>query len=305
MSDGVTAESRRTFLEARVRARARAFDIPALVRVLQRLGYKLPDIEFSGHLTGRPQPSLVHDVVFGPPMRPDKVLVVLNLGLVSCRSPLPSYFTELLHDVDTADALRELLAFLDRKLLAERVDSFFPERSKREWPQVQRDFLDMTEFRSPAVVNSLFHHVFPELDVEVRRGGGDTMVPMSGTRIGSAVLGDCAFGTYVRAPSRGLRVTLHAWQKVSWSGIPWRVEAERRLREIVIPLLRETGMYLLVELLLYDRGKYLQLDGESSIGYEPMIGGPPGPSRVVLVDRRLIPAIVESSSAGDALRSAG
>lgn len=292
-------------LEARVRARCRSFDVPALVRVLQRLGHEYADIEFRGHLSAGPQPGLVHDVQFDPPDTPCTVRVVLNLGLVSCRSPLPSYFVELLHHVDTADALRDLLNFMDHKLLAERVRSFFPERSMGEWQRVQRDLLEMTDFRSPSYVHAFFNHVFPELGVEVRRGGGDTMVPVSGTRIGAAVLGDCAFGTYVRAPSRGLRVTLHAWENLWSSGVPWRVEAARRVQNIVLPLLRETGMFLLVELILYDRGKYLQLDGLSSIGYEPMKGGPPGPNRVVLVNERLIPAIVETAPVDDALRNAG
>ena len=298
-------DSDQKFIEAQIRARCREFDISAMLRVLERIGYEFVDIDFLGHLSASPQPSLIHDVVFLPPGSPAKVNLVLNMGMVSCRSPLPSYFMELLHHVDTADALLELLAFIDCKLLAERVRSFFPERSMTGWSRVQRDLLDLTEFRSSSCVHSLFHHIFPELEVEVRRGGGDTMVPVSGTRIGAAVLGDCAFGTYVRAPSRGLRVTLHAWEMVSLASIPWRVEAERRMCEIVLPLLRETGMYLLVELILHEQGKYLQLDGESSIGYEPMIGGPPGPSRVVLVDERLVPAIVESAQPDDALRNAG
>lgn len=276
-------------MQARIRARARDFEVPALLDLLAHLGYRREDISYRGYLSARPHPSVVHQVEFFDRDGRARVAITLNLGMLSCRSPLPSYFGELLTDIDTADALRELLELVDHTLLETRCRSYRPERTFAEWQQTKRDMLRLTGLCSPSLVTSLFARVFPELDVAVTRGVGEIPVLVGTTRIGRAALGNCAFGSYINKPSPGVRVTLRAQDVTSYAGVPWRAEATRRLHGYVLPLLRDTGMHLVVELLLLARGKYFHLDGDSSIGYEPLPGGRAGPYRVTLFRGRLVP----------------
>src|SRR3954466_1936598 len=51
-------------LQRAIRARARDFEIAALLDLLATLGYRPGDIFFRGHVTETPQPTLVHHIVF-------------------------------------------------------------------------------------------------------------------------------------------------------------------------------------------------------------------------------------------------
>ena len=284
--------------QARIRARIRDFDIPALLDLLVWLGYRPDDISYRAHVSASPQPTLIHDIAFARRNGRDTVELTLNLGLLSCRSPLPSYFTALLTHVDTADALRELIGFLNQSLLQARCRSYRPERFTAAWPRVKQDILELTGPSSPAEVHAIVGKIFPELDVSVSRGVGERDVRVGDPRVGLAILGDCAFGSYIKAPAPGLRVTLRTRERESPAGIPWRAEAHRRLNQYVLPLLRDATLHLLVELMFLVEDKVLQLDGDSSIGYEPFPGGLPRPYRVTLFRGRLVPQEIEAAKAG-------
>jgi hypothetical protein len=259
------------------------------------MGYERTDLYYRGHLSASPHPALLHDIEFAWDEEWDreKVVITFNFGLLSCRSPLPSYFVELLTNVETEAPLGELLRFLDHQLIEVRCQSYQPQQTFAAWTQTQADLLRLSGLGSPSTVCSLLSHVFPELDVTVTRGAGTKLVQAHAVRVGRAMLGDCAFGSYATEPADGLHVTLRCREPESHAGVPWRLEAGDRLQRIVLPLLREAGTYLVVELLLLGQGKYLQLDGESSIGYEPLPGGRWRPHRVTLFRGRLSPGSLE------------
>lgn len=304
-------------LQARIQARARDFDVPALLALLDHLGIPRRSITFRGNPVLGPQPTLVHaieitgldpgdsdsdgdgdndadgdgddDLVLAPAAHEQAmhaqsvhVIVTLNIGLLSCRSPLPSYFQKLLIDIDTGAPLLTLLRVIDAQLLATRCAGYRPELELPAWQPMQQDVLRTAAPGSPSTLHALFHHVYPELDVSVRRVHGERVLRTESTRLGRAVLGNSAFGSQASATVSAIEVLLRCHEPVSRAGIPWAREARTRLHTVVFDLLRDTDLHLTVYLVMLDRGSYAQLDGESYVGYDPLRGGPAVPHRVLL-----------------------
>lgn len=266
-------------VQAQIRARLRAFDATALLDLLAHLGYAAADIVFRAHESNAPQPSLFHDIDFDE--HAPRVVITVNVGLLSCRSPLPSYFGALLADMDMGEPLRALLDLLDHALIRGRLLGERPERMfGQAWDQARRDFLAVGGLRCPSGLDWLFRQAYPELEVAVRRGTGTRALPADGARVGHARLGGCAFGNRSLVPVRDLEVTLGCRESLSGAGVPWLHEAQARLRDLVFPILHGTHVHLIVALLLFDDSMHAQLDAESPVGYAPLPGGSGRPRRI-------------------------
>lgn len=278
-------------IRERIRARIRSFDATALLDLLVHLGYGPADVAFRAHESSAPQPSLLHAIDFadGSSEHGPRVTITVNVGLASCRSPLPSYFAGLLADMDIGEPLRELLDLLDHALIRDRLIGERPDRMfGPSWDQVRRDFLALAGLCSPTGVDWLFRHAFPELDVLVRRGTAAHAMPSDGVRIGAARLGGCAFGSRSLVPVRDLHVTLRCLESLSPAGVPWLHEAQARLRAQVFPVLGTSRLQLTVALLLCDDSMVAQLDAESPVGYAPLPGGE-GTARYIEIFRGQVP----------------
>src|SRR5688500_4756143 len=77
--------------EERIVARARAFDLGPLLRLLEAEGYDSEHILFESNPETAASPALVAAVTFHrSPVR--RVVVTLNLGLLGANALLPTYF---------------------------------------------------------------------------------------------------------------------------------------------------------------------------------------------------------------------
>lgn len=266
-----------------IRARVREFEISALLDVLAAIGYGPADIVFRGSMSASPQPSLLDDIEFDPTQ--SRVTISVHLGLVSCRSPLPSYLLRMCREVATAEPLRVLLALLDHSLIGKRLTAERPEHMLPNWDDVCRDFLRLHGLDSPLGLQWLFRHVFPELGVHVRRTTDAYSVPFDAARLGFADLGRCAFGNRSRTTVHDLEVTLVCFE-ATHEGSPWPRVADLRIRRYVLPLLDEVCMNLTITCLLLDGRAYAHLSPNSYIGYDPLTGAIDRsldpPTRVVL-----------------------
>ncbi|GAB4556963.1 MAG: hypothetical protein Tsb0020_00660 [Haliangiales bacterium] len=272
---------------ARLRARIRAFDAPALLAALADLGYRRGDIRYRSHFALGPQPSLFHDIEFFAQGGRERALVTVNLGFLSCRSPLPSYFLALLHDMDIREPLMALLGVIDDRLIGERLAGHDPADMFGNRLALERHLFRLSGPGAVATLASLFGHIFPELDVTARRHTGQREVSRPAARIGYTSLGTCVFGARSAVPVSAVEVTLRCAESDSRPGTPWAVEAHSRLSRYVFPLLGELRLHLVVVLLLLDRDTYVRFDGESYVGYDPLKGGVFRPHRVVLFDGRV------------------
>lgn len=274
----------RADLEQRIRERIRDFDIPALLDLLAHAGYGDAEIEYRSHRTDMHQGHLVHDIQFihAPGKR---VIITVNVGLMSVQSLLPSFMLQALERVDH-ERMELFLGYFDHLLLQQRFAGLFPEREQAllpEWDDTTVHRLRMLRPTCPSTLHWLFALVFPESEILVRREVRDQKVPSTGMRLGTATLGgSAAMGGYMRVPTGGVEVFICCDEPFSSSGRPWAQEAPRRLERMILPLLAGMTLLLTVVLVLRDVDDYARVEDDSFIGYAPIIGGPDSPQRIVL-----------------------
>ncbi len=277
-------------IEAQIRSRIRDFDVSSLLELLAELG--LPNtpegLGRAGHPSRVPRSSWLEDIRFERQNASDDpaVMIDANLGLLSCRSPLPDYFMKLM--VDPTDAfvgepLVEFLSVLDDRLLARRFSSYRPEEDSTiiaDWPLMKRDMLCLGAKRSSAALHSLFRDIFPELRVSVLQAPRDHSMPAPNARLGSATLSRAALGGLAHVPVRAMEVLLCAAQRLSsltdTDGVarPWGTVIRERLHKRIFPVLRGTGLHLAVWLLVLDEENEAHLYEPrglpSYVGYDPL-----------------------------------
>jgi len=255
-------------LEQAIGQRARDFDLPALLSLLQAR-FPERELRFRSYPSLALRPSIVESVEFSG----DTVVVTLNLGLFSSSSPLPSYFLELFASAGAGAPLTRLVELLDHHLLRERAESLRPERSPRLFPnqkKIREDLLRLGRPASPAALHRIVAHIFPELSIHVGRSPLRRLMPIEEPRVGYAALGSAALGGTAEVPIAGFDVVIRTWETATWNGEPWAPIARRRIAEHLLPRLAGTGAYLRVLLVDFDGEGRLLLRREGALGFEPL-----------------------------------
>lgn len=274
--------------EPRIAERIREFDVSALLLLLAEIApaeepYAL---RRAGYPASAPRPSWLEEIAFGAAGAPRAASLLANLGLMSCRSPLPDYLRGLALDPDVRDPLAELLSLLDDRLLERRFASYRPEGDPGifpDWAGTKRDMLCLGALRSPAALCWLFQAIYPELRVTVERTPQDHSMPAPDARLGAAALGAAALSGRAVVPVRALEVRIACRDHLSplldaeGGQRHWAVVALERLRARIFPVLRGAGLHLTVWLLVLDEGARARIQGarsleQSYLSYEPVRG---------------------------------
>ncbi|AGC44491.1 hypothetical protein MYSTI_03177 [Myxococcus stipitatus DSM 14675] len=270
-------------VEERIRERAGAFDMPALVDLLAKEGYGPDDVELRSHRGTVHAPQLIHSVEFI--RHPRRAVITVNLGLLSVQSPLPSFFLKAMESLEH-DAMESFLGYFDHLLLRARFAGLFPERDGSllpGWDHATAHRLRLLRPSCPSTLHWLFSQAYPEAEVRVRRATRRQRIDTKGVRLGGAALGDgTAMGGFATVPTGGMEAWLYLDESICGTGSPWAIEARRRLRSRVLPHLIDTPVFLTVALVIRDQHGHARVEDTSHLGYEPIIGGPEQPQQVVL-----------------------
>jgi len=271
-------------LEQRLRERIRGFDIPALLDVLAASGYGDAEIEYRGHRTTVHQSHLVHDIQFIHQPR-KRIVITVNVGLLSAQSPLPSFMMQTMDQLDH-DRLERFIGFFDHELLSECFAGLYPEREGAllpGWPEAAKDRLRLLRPTCQSTLHWLFHKSFPETEISVRRDVRHQRVSAPEMRLGASALGEGgSMGGFASIPTGGMEVRIFCNEPISASGVTWAVEARRRFEKDLLPLLSESVLMLTVILVLRDQEGFLRLERESHLGYDPLHGAPVETRQVLL-----------------------
>jgi hypothetical protein len=271
-------------LEQRLRERIRGFDVPALLEVLAASGYGDAEIEYRSHRTTVHQSHLVHDIQFIHQPR-KRVIITVNMGLLSAQSPLPSFLMRTMDQLDH-DRLERFIGFFDHQLLQECFAGLYPERDGSllpGWAEAGKDRLRLLRPTCPSTLHWLFSKAFPEAELSVRREVRRQRVPARGMRLGTSALGEGdSMGGFASIPTGGMEVKIFCNEPLSSSGAPWAVEAQRRFEADLVPLLSESVLMLTVLLVLRDQEGFLRIERDSHLGYDPLHGAPVQTQQVLL-----------------------
>lgn len=159
-----------------------AFDLQALMRVLQYYGYH--EIWFRSHDNLTSEPRLIEAIEFidvpdatewhEPSLSETSqehktVILTLNMGLLGPQSPLPSY-TRQLRDtlMDKVEEFNYFIGFFDHWLIQYLVQQLYPELNAScfgHWQGYQARMLQLKNLTSRRGLHMLFDYVFPECEV--------------------------------------------------------------------------------------------------------------------------------------------
>lgn len=260
--------------ERAIAARAHEFEGAALLDALHDIGYDDEAIVFCSHHSMVRPSALVHEVRFERvPQR--RVVVTLNMGLLGSESPLPSYILKLAES--STDRLVPFFEYFDHTLLRGRLRMLWPERDPElgcDWARTRRDISKLVRMDSPAMAHWLFRHVYPELDVSVRRQASKRTIATEPVVLGRTAIGDgAALGGVTDVLCSGMAATIVTSEPLATSGAPWQEEAARRLREQLLPQIVDSEMGLTVTLVIRDRPSFLTLSPSSFLGLQPLQSG--------------------------------
>ena len=198
-----------------------------------------------------PHPRLFHSLRRCVESQADAdVELTSNLGLLSGRSPIPSYFLKYFTHSAVQRPLFELLRLLDHVLIRDRLETFAPEERSESLAAVQRNLLPLGGVAAPCFVDWLFRRVFPELRVAVRRETAELPLSTARAAVGYSALGAAVLCGGAQARDAAVEVTL-ATADAAFGDGSWRSEAERRVHAEILRWLKGFDLTLRVVLLSY------------------------------------------------------
>jgi hypothetical protein len=198
-----------------------------------------------------PHPQLFHALRRAPRSQGGaEVELTLNLGLLSGRSPIPSYFLKYFTSSDVQQPLFELLRLLDHALLRDRVAALAAAERNEPLRAAGGRLALLGGVATPCFVDWLFRRVFPELRVAVARDTSELPVATGRAAVGYSELGATVLGGGALARDGAVEVTL-ATDEDTFGERSWRSEAERRVRAEILERLRSFDLTLRVVLLSF------------------------------------------------------
>jgi hypothetical protein len=254
-------------LQDLVCARAGQFSLAALLATLSTLGYQESQIELRSNITSLHQPALIASIEFQDSLR---VIVTLNYGLLATQSPLPGYVLEYI-EKQSQTTLADFLQFVAHHLLRQFASGQRALLPACSHSRTARNVLYLLGRKSTSTIHWLFAQVFPELEVHVGSGQQCVSIKSLGVMLGFSCFGDgSSFGSQSSVQIPRVTITLLAEEPLSPLGRHWYFEAQRRLKQWVLPLLVDQQLYLSVILLVRNSTGWLCVGGQRQLGVEPI-----------------------------------
>ena len=266
-----------TPLEKKISAKIRQFNIVALLRLLVWAGYPREKIRFKSHPGISSQKGLIQDIEFREaPER--RVVISMNLGLLSAQSPIPSYFLKMIDRGDIEPLpFNQFIGYFDHPLIFKYLMSIYSEGIQFLFPDFRDErlrSLQTLDLTSCSALHWLLRLVVPELGVSVEKAIMQHDIRTVPLRLGKSVIGsDATFGEKKRSPVYGRRITFYSDDEATPRGDPWSKEIKKRLNDLIFPLLHKLGLDVEIFLIIRTQASYAKLHSQSYLGYDKIRGG--------------------------------
>ena len=260
--------------QERIKEQIERFDIFALFKLLESLGYKATDIYFQSNPSWSSASSICHDIIFLEKNYP-KIILVLNIGLFSNQSSLPSLFRKKM-DEGSIDAVSfsKYIGFFDHYLIKVFLGVSMPEGNGwffADWNQTLRQYLTLLALNSVSTVTLLFQLCFPELKVTVVKFPRVISLQSSSFILGKISLGKDSFlQKNERLTISSLKVVLRGDEQTTELGVHWVLEIKKRLKALIFPLMDRVNVYLIVDLILENLREAASLSKSSYLSYSSL-----------------------------------
>ncbi len=264
-----------SLLETRIVESSWRFDPINLLTLLAHIGYGMEDILFCSHFSTCSQSRLIQSVEFRG--SPKKVLITLNLGLLGGQSLLPNYLFKSVDDNVIEDQrFSEFFGYFDDRLLRRYLLAIYPEHDQAldpSWEIRKKASLQTLKLNSIASLHWLSQLVFPELQIRAKKVTLHRHMDLGAPILGKTQLGyQAVLGKIKKIPVAGVRITLISDEDNFANNQPWPDEVERRLQELMFPILQGIDLDLELWLMIRNQSTSLSLKANSYLGYENIVG---------------------------------
>lgn len=258
-------------VQAKIVKNINRFDLCALIKLLKYLGYQKEHILFEGNTRQISHSNLCQEIRFEE--KPLRVTIVLNLGLLSSNSSLPSYFQQMMEREDiNSENFTRFLNFFNHHLINDLLQMALPEINEKlffNWKQTQLHYLSLLGFESVSTLWFLMKICFPDLVVEVKKNPQEMKLHASSLVLGRDSLGYHSYlGNRFKQTLSSFKVTFSTDDEVAETGTPWPIEINKRLLELIFPVLKKTDLHLSIVLKVKDKCNYLVLGSKSYLGFD-------------------------------------
>jgi hypothetical protein len=255
-------------LQEKITKNIKRFDLCALLKVLKVLGYQRDKIVFEGNSSQVSHSNLCHDIKFDA-----VVTIIINIGLLSPCSSLPSFFQELVEKEDiNSEKFICFLNFFNHHLIDSFLLMTLPEINEKlfsSWKQAQFHYLSLLGFESVSTLWFLMKICFPDLVVEVKKNPQELKLHTSSLVLGRDSLGITSYlGNRFKQTLSSFKITFTTDNELSEIGMPWPIEINRRLVELIFPVLKKTDLHFSVVLQIKNKCNYLILGSKSYLGFD-------------------------------------
>lgn len=257
-------------IQNKIKQHVKRFDLCSLLKLLQEVGYKEEDIYFQSHSDLSSRAGLCEDIFFSE--NQPRVTLILNIGLLSANSPLPSYFRKKM-DAGTIDPVlfTRYLSYFDHHLIKNLLAMSMPETNGiffRDWTETQGHYLTLLDLNSTSTLWHLFQICFPELIVKAEKSPRLFQEKSSSNTLGKTRLGvDTFLGKKIEQAIPSFKFTLTGEHTLTDQLVPWPLEVKHRLKNVIFPLLSRTSIHFRVILCIKKNGEIARLSPHSHMGY--------------------------------------
>ena len=155
----------------KIQQKIRCFDLLALMKLLERLGFKQKDLYFISHYDHASSTSLCEDIMFFN--ESPRVRITLNLGLLSNHTPLPSFLLKWIEEEDLKPvSFLNFLNFFNNQLIHEFLRGLSPEKNPHffsNWRETKYHYFSLLGFESISTLWLMIKNCFPELVISVKK----------------------------------------------------------------------------------------------------------------------------------------
>lgn len=258
-------------IQHKIAQNIKSFDLCALLKLLKTLGYQRGNIIFEGNTNQVSYTSLCHQIHFEE--NPRRVRVVVNIGLLSPLSPLPSFFQSLIDNEDVNSArFTSYLNFFNHRLMDNFILMTLPETHENffsSWKQTQLNYLSLLGFESVSTLWFLMKICFPDLVIEVKKNPQEIKLQTSSLVLGRDVIGYNSYlGNRFKQTLSSYKITFSTDDELSEIGTPWPIEINRRMVELIFPILKKTDLHFSIVLKIKNKFNYLTLGSKTYLGFD-------------------------------------
>ena len=255
----------------KIKTRIRSFDLFALVKLLQSLGYRSKEIYFESHISHTSARSLCEKITFSDKI--PRVRIALNMGLLSENTPLPSFFIKYLEseEIDGEKFIR-FLSFFNHHLIQEFLKMTVPEKNETlfpNWMETHHHYLSLLGFESISTLWLIFKGCFSELVVSIKKNARMMRLHSSSLILGRDGHGGSSYiGERLEQTLSSFKITFTTEEEVSELGTPWPIEINRRLLDWIFPIVEKTDLHLSIILVIKHKYGHLHLSKSHYLGFD-------------------------------------